>query len=119
VSVLTVEHLTKDRMRGSREIEIERVVGLLSAILFDPMEAYFSKIVKLKDKFLGEVIHSSPDNPSNTNSTYHQLQSGLGDLLIPYLCPEALILCTLGILKSHSYCGYAKGATNPPEAAST
>ena len=51
---LTIEHLTKDGMGGSREIEIERVIGLsLAYTLQLIVGTHLSEIVELKDKFLG------------------------------------------------------------------
>lgn len=41
------------------------------------------------------------------------------ELTRPYLCPETLMLTTLGRRKSHSRSGCTKGATKPPLAAST
>jgi hypothetical protein len=65
-------------MGGSREIEIERVVGLSSAYTLQLiMDTHLSEVVELKDEFLGEVIDPSPDNPSNTNGTLNQLHPSL------------------------------------------
>jgi hypothetical protein len=72
----TVEHLTKDGMCWSGEVQIERVVGLLSALPCQKRETtHLSKVVKLKDEFLGEVVDPSPNDPSDTDGTYHQNRS--------------------------------------------
>lgn len=63
-------------MCGSGKVEIERVVGLISVLSSDNRETtYLSKVVELKDEFLGKVVNSSPDDPSDTNGTYHQNRS--------------------------------------------
>lgn len=51
---LTVEHLPDDGMRWPAKVQVERVVG-------------FAKVVKLKDQVLGQVLCSSPDDPSYTD----------------------------------------------------
>lgn len=53
----TVEHLTQDRVGGSTEVHVERVVGL-------------SKVVKLEDELLGEELLASPDDPSHADSAH-------------------------------------------------